>query len=256
APELSQAFAAVRKQPLLRGALEGMIGDCDLPFGDRASWLSMAIVGGFGTYDLVASGTWTRDEIEGCVAGDDGTVKRAGKDGALSLVRSPAGTTRVVGWLDEHTFVMSTRPGADQAFITARLGRPPRPTRVMELAGGIDRRASLWLVATRQSLARAVDSETMKQADITARISLGEVDEDGDGALAFQVATYFPDEDAAKAGEAELKGQLSELTEHPAFDLVMPEWTVLRHGTMVDLKGMVPDELVAKLQRDLVDLLP
>ncbi len=256
APELSEVFARVRVQPMLRGALDTMIGECELPFGDRASWLSLAVVGGLGTFDLVASGTWTREEIEGCVAGDDGTVKRAGNDGALSVVRSSAGTTRVVGWIDEHTFVISTRPGADQAFISARLGRPPRATRVLELAGGIDRRASLWLVATSESLGRAVESATMKRADITARLALGEVDEDGDGAVGFQVATYFPDEETARAGEAELKGHLSELTEHPAFDLVMPKWSVRRDGTMVNIHGMVPDELVTKLQRTVLDLLP
>jgi hypothetical protein len=256
-PELSQAFAGVRAQPLLRGALDSMIGECDLPFGDRAQWMSMAIVGGLGTYDLIASGEWTREEIEECMGGDDGSVKRGGEDGQLSLVRrAGSSTTRVIGWIDDDTFVVSTRPGADQGFIAARLGRPPKATRVMELADGIDRRATFWLVATRKSLERATTSETLRQADLTARLTLGETDENGDPAMGFQVATYFPTEALAADGLGELKGQLAELTEHPAFDLVMPKWSVLRNGTMVNVNGMVPNELLAKLQRTLVDLLP
>jgi hypothetical protein len=36
----------------------------------------------------------------------------------------------------------------------------------------------------------------------------------------------------------------------------MPKWTVRRDGTMVNIQGMVPDELLAKLQGTLGDLLP
>ena len=255
-PELAIAFATLRAQPMLRGAVEGMIGTCDLPFGDQAAWLSMSIVGALGAYDLIASGTWTRAEIEACVAGEGGKVVRAGDDDTLSLVTPSGGAVRVIGWIDEHTFVASTRSDADRKFIAARLARPPKSTRVLELADGIDRRASLWLVATSASLGRAVESPVLRRADLTARLSMGELDEDGEPAMGFQIATYFPDEVAARAGLDEITRSLSELTDHVAFDLVMPKWTVRRDGTMVQIHGMVPDGLTAKLQRTMVDLLP
>jgi hypothetical protein len=257
APELHDAFQGVRRQPMIVAALDSLIGECDLPFGDRVEWFSLGIVSGFGTYDLIASGAWTRDEIEQCAGGDDGKVTRGGKDGALSIVKRDGGTTtRVIGWLDARTFVVSNRSGIDESFIAARLARPPKPTRVMDLAEGIDRRSSLWLVATSKSLERTSVTGPMSKADLTARLSLGDLDEDGNPAMGFQVATYFPDEDSAKAGLTELQSQLSELIDHPAFDLVMPKWSVRRDGTMVNIHGMIPNELLAKLQKTMVDLLP
>jgi hypothetical protein len=256
-PELYDAFRGVRRQPMIVAALDALIGECDLPFGDRADWLSLGIVSGFGTYDLIASGAWTRDEIEACVGGDDAKITHGGKDGALSIVKRDDGeTTRVIGWLDARTFVVSNRSDVGESFIAARLARPPKPTRVMELAEGIDRRASMWIVATSKSLERTSVNGPMSKADLTARLSLGEVDEDGNAAMGFQVATYFPDEESAKAGLSELQSQLSEVMDHPGFDLVMPKWSVRRDGTMVNIHGMLPNDLLAKLQRTLVDLLP
>ncbi len=256
APELAQLFAGVRTQPMLRAMLDALLGSCELPFGDRAAWMSIAILSQAGTYDLIASGEWTRDEIDACVGGEGGAVQRAGAGGKLSVVTQAGGSVRVVGWIDERTFVVSTRADADQRFIAARLGRPPKPTRVLELADGIDRRATAWLVATRQSLQRATDSPTLRQADLTARLTLAEVDDDGKATVGFQVATYFTDETTARAGLTELESQLSELTDYPGFDLVMPKWSVRRDGTMVRVDGMVPADLVAKLQQTVVGLLP
>ncbi len=255
APELAKVFARVRAQPLLRATLTAMIGRCELPFGDRVDWLSLAVVGPFGAYDLIASGDWTRTEIEACVGEGAGTVEAAG-DGALSVVSLAGGRTRVIGWLDDRTFIVSTRADADVGFMGARLGKAPRATRVLELAHGIDRRATLWLVATRKGLEAAVESPVLRQADLTARVALAEADDDGAPMVGFQVATYFADEATAQAGQRELDGHLAELTAHPAFDLVMPAWTVRRDGTMVRLHGMVPTGLVAKLQRSIVELLP
>jgi hypothetical protein len=255
-PEVARLFAGMRKQSMVRGIIESLIGECDLPFGDRADWLTISLHEEFGVYDLVANGNWTREEIEECLRGTDGTVERRGNENKLSVIA--AGTRpRVVGWIDGRTFFTSNRATADAAFVTARLARAPaKPNRVLELAAGIDRRASLWMIGDARSLGRVDLQPELKGADMSARLALGERDEDGKAAASFEVAFYFPDEERAKTGETAVKTGLAGIVEHPLFDLAMPAWTIRRDGTMVRVHGMIPDDLLDRLQDVGVDYLP
>ena len=253
--ELARAVAGIGEQQIVAGLVDTLLGECDLAFGARADWVSLSLVGPPGVYDMVASGNWIREDIEGCVRGDTGTLARRGKDGALTVITdgAPVGD-RTLGWIDDSTFFVSNRAEADVPFVTARLTRRPQPAnRVHELAAGIDRRSSLWLVADRRSLARVMKDEALRGADLTARFALGEQDDKGEPGAGFQVAFYFADEDAARAGDAAVRAGLSELTESLAFELLMPEWPIRRDGTMVRVHGLIPDGALDKVQDKLVD---
>lgn len=255
-PELVKVYAALREQPMVPGIVEHLIGECDdLVFGDRADWISLGLVDDVVIFDMIASGDWTRDEIEACVVGETGKLARAGRDGALSVITggAPPGD-RVLGWLDDRTFFVSGRADADAAFVGKRLRRAElQSTRVHELAEGLDRRASIWLVAGRQSLDRVTMAPDMKGADLTARLALADVDPEGEVGAGFQLAFYYPDEPAARAGYDAMEGDVSEIMDHPLFEVAMPTWTFRRDGTMVRIHGLIPDSLLDKLQGVLVE---
>ncbi len=256
-PDLKKMFRSLRATPGVPGIVDHLLGECELGFGDRAEWISLGLVDDVVIFDLIARGDWTREEIEACVVGDTGKLVRRGKDGALSVITegAPPGS-RVLGWIDERTFYVSGRGNADAAFVSARLTRSPAATtRVHELAAGIDRRATLWMVASQESLGRVLTDPTLKGADLTARLVLDDTSAEGRKGAGFGFNFYFADEAAARAGHDAMRDEVSEILDYPGFGLVMPEWTFRRDGSTVLVQGMIPGDLLDKFQDVLVEYL-
>ena len=103
--------------------------------------------------DFVVHGRFSRAPVEKCLAfilAKDGQEDRAvSRRGAVTRLAG-ASHTLWIGWPDAHTFVISTRPGADQAWMKARLARrdPVRDkAEMVHLLDAIDPGAALWMVA-------------------------------------------------------------------------------------------------------------
>jgi predicted Ser/Thr protein kinase len=123
---------------------EANLGACQFDIRGHTDWV---IVGGPAddtAVDVIASGRWTRAEVEDClrvaVAAD--TAEASGD--RITILKGPRGD-RTVGWLDERTFLLSSRDGADAAWMTERLDDQTLPTgKLGPLLGEIDLGSELW----------------------------------------------------------------------------------------------------------------
>ncbi len=117
-------------------------------------WLSFGVGADPGgqNIDLIVAGRWTRDEIEPCVLKlldsplSHPTMRRAGRLTFLDY----AGKGFWLGWLDDHTMLFSTRAGADQAWVEARLdGKDSAEgaTPLVPLRKRTDESQTFWLTA-------------------------------------------------------------------------------------------------------------
>jgi hypothetical protein len=148
--------------------------------------------------DVVASGSWSRDRVEQCilrVAGGpdqlaidrDGAVTRIGAP--VTAADPPAGERRAtkltaripdrwLGWIDDHTFLMSTRPTADAAWIRARLaGDASAAVGTAGIApqlASVDRRSALWFAGDgEQILGEPLIDGAPRARALFGRIDLG-----------------------------------------------------------------------------------
>ncbi len=101
--------------------------------------------------DVIMAGRWNRDELEPCLTGLlTSTLSKASlrRDGRLSGVEH-AGKSFWLGWLDEHTFIASTRSEATRAWIEARLdGKDSADAATLAPARKrTDGAQTLWLIA-------------------------------------------------------------------------------------------------------------
>jgi hypothetical protein len=132
-------FADSQPGRLLRA--EANLGDCDLDVRERADWIIFGGPADETAVDLIVSGRWTRDEIEQCLKAAL-RANTATRDGRFTVFED---ADRTVGWLDERTLYLSSRPDADRAWMTARLDDTTPPTGALGSAlGELDASAAIW----------------------------------------------------------------------------------------------------------------
>ena len=250
-PELTRLLAGLGENDYAAAASLAM-GSCAIQLAARTTWVTFGAVEGTKGFDIVARGEWTRDEVERCLAGGVTSkvqVKRQavkGREGKPLSIVPRVGADTVVGWIDDHTLVASSRAAADLGLVTAMLDGRPRPgprSRGSELGLALDRRAAIWFVADHEALGDVVESSVLAAGDGSVRLAF-----DDQGDLGFQLAIDFPDRAQAEAGQAKLEAELSELTDSVGFSLAFPDFVIRRDGTTVRLHSVLPARLVAKLQ--------
>jgi len=117
-------------------------------------WISIGVGAGAGgkNLDVMIAGRWTRDELEPCVVGLlSSALARPTlvRDGRVTRLEH-AGKTTWLGWLDEHTFLFSTRAAASRPWIEARLDGLDSAEAGAALAAErrrVDGAQTLWLLA-------------------------------------------------------------------------------------------------------------
>jgi serine/threonine-protein kinase len=157
----SPAFARIIDAEKQRGALATLVAAtrlCELDAIDDVDWISVGLGGaGRDQADLILSGNFTREQIEGCL-GKTGASLGSGfktrRRGSITEITDGPAPWRIL-WLDDRTLMLSTRAAADAAWFAAReKGEDPvtgEPTMAAGLAA-VDREATLWLVGQPDSL--------------------------------------------------------------------------------------------------------
>ena len=255
--ELAPVLTRAHESTLLDQLTSLFVGQCPIDLAGRGDWVSLAVVNTEGesaaAYDLIASGAWTRAELERCLmTGRSGEVTRKGAPGVdgepLSVIPTGTKDTDVIAWLDDHTFFATTR-APDPAFLAARLRGTGKPGPLQQIGSRFDRRATGWAVSRREALETAVEDPALR-ADFTARL---ELDDDG---VEVAGVFYLPDARRADAAERALRTQLDALFDTPLLKLALPDVAIERDGTAVRARGRLPLDLVAKLKDVLVEAMP
>ena len=262
-PVLGPAVTAGARSLVMSSMAAMLIGRCDFDLAGRARWLSLGIDAG-GDFDLIARGDWTRDDIEQCLmTGRQGAPRRiAGPAGHADLGDAPItlvprgddadGDQQAIGWLDDHTFISTTRDDADADWIAARLiGAPPaRPSAVTAAVAALDRRATLWLASDRAGFDDVIEASELRGAELTARIALAT-----DGARFAFVLTYV-DVAAATTAHTYVDRQLAALGSGGMLAVVLPGLVVERKAAAVRVAGTVPATMLPSLRDQVIKAMP
>jgi hypothetical protein len=184
---------------------EANLAACSFDIRGRADWVLVGGPADDAAIDVVASGRWTRDEVDEClriaVAAD--TRERSGD--RITLLRGPHGD-RTVGWLDERTFLLSSRKDADATWMTARLDDTTLPTgKLGPMLGELDLKAELWFAGDQAGGKRIAIAEdgTMSGLWGSLRSSRDEVTMD--------VFLRYPDAKTAAVERADLEKSVGSL---------------------------------------------
>jgi hypothetical protein len=204
-------------------------------------------------YDLIASGTWTRADLEACfMTGRNGKASRRAVPGRagepITVVPTGDDSADLFLWFDDHTFYATTRP-ADAKFLAERLRPRAKPSVLDQIGTRIDRHATGWIAARREAMDGAVENADLR-ADFTARL---ELDVEG---LAVAAAFYQPDDAAAERTQRAMAAQLATITDQPLMKLAFPELATERDGTTVRVRGRLPAGLLDKLKEQLLAAMP
>ncbi|HVV85052.1 MAG TPA: hypothetical protein VHE35_18435, partial [Kofleriaceae bacterium] len=249
---------------LIMGTVSSMlVGRCDFDLAGRARWLILGVDSG-SDFDLIARGDWTRDDIERCLMqGREGEAKRIAASGAsadlgdepltqIPLDGADSHRFQTVGWLDDHTFVTSTRAGADADYITERLvgAREAQPSALTAALTGLDRRSTMWLASTREGFDDVVEQPALRGAAMTAHFSL--TDQGGE----FGVVLAYDDVAAANGAHDYLDRQLAAMADGGLLGAALPGLAIERKGTSVQIGASVPRAFLAPLRDQLVKAMP
>ncbi|MCE9571880.1 MAG: serine/threonine protein kinase [Deltaproteobacteria bacterium] len=172
-PDTAPMIAAATRDPRFTALLH--VDGCELDFGTAVDWL--AIGTSARSADLVVSGRWSRDQIEACLGGARGSaIERSRGAGGVQLTRLHGALgDRWLAWLDDRTFMTSTRDNADGAWLAARVAATAGPGgRVGELAKEVDRDATLWMAVDRETLEDTELAKTVPMGDAFGHAVLGE----------------------------------------------------------------------------------
>ncbi len=186
---------------LLR-AQAGLDG-CSLDIRGRATWV---ILGGppvEGDLDLIVSGRWTRAELDACLrdAYGGGTLESGDK---VSIIRGKKGE-RVIGWIDDHTAMLSSRDAADAAWMAARIDDVTAPDGELGVyLAETNLGGALWMAGAAAGQRLGLS----ENADMTAM--WGAVTPDPD-AVTLEAWVRYKTKDAAATAEAEMEAEASQL---------------------------------------------
>ncbi len=235
-----------------------LVGHCDLDLAGRARWLVLG-VGADGDFDLIAKGAWTREDIERCLMsgrkGESRRVAAGGTDDAITLVPldGPDGHRwQPIGWLDDETFITTTRTGADADFIAARLAAAPlaHPSALTRAVDHLDRQATVWVATNRAGFDGAIENPALRGAELTARMAL--TDDNAD----FAVALTYADLTRATAAHDFVDRQLAALAGGGMLSIALPGLAVTRTGPVVHVVGEIPPALLGSLRDQLLKSMP
>jgi hypothetical protein len=111
--------------------LEADLGTCELDFRARADWFVAAGPADESALDAIASGRWTKEEIERCLEG------------------------QTLTWLDDRTFLMTSRK-VDGAWLEARKADAAGlPSHLRPALEEIDVEGMIWFAGDEQGTKRA-----------------------------------------------------------------------------------------------------
>ena len=195
-------FADSSPGKLLRA--EANLGSCELDVRDRADWIVFAGPADESAVDLIVGGRWSREQFERCLE----TALRATtvtRDGRFTSFTGGA-VDRVAGWLDDHSVFISSRPGADQAWLAARLDDTTPPGGVLGAAlAEIDPTAAIWF---------AGDEAGKRGASLTGDTEMegmwGHLDADG-SRVVLDLKVRYPNAKLADQARADLNAQVGDL---------------------------------------------
>ena len=167
----------------------------------------------------------------------------------LDPAQAARGLPVLVGWLDDHTFIVnSDLVGVDE--IAPRLAvRAGKPSPLDEIGSRIDRATSAWIIGTAAAVKNAVDTPALA-TDFTMRLEL-----DAQG-LTGALALYTPDRKRADAAAVAAQALLDQLKENRLLAIAIPALALERDGTTVRLRGQLPADLLSKFGKELASALP
>jgi serine/threonine protein kinase len=208
---------------------------CNIDLDDDIHWISLGLAErGVDDFDLAMAGDWSRDDIEGCfqkvsaIAGG-GAITRHDR---LTHIAEKNGDTWL-GWIDERTFLFSTRQDADRAWMSARLeGRDSvLDGAIGTLLGDLDRSATVWFAG---DPGEALDDQLDGSA-ARPRAVFGDVAVARDMRLAFGLR--YASEAEATTALASVQAQVDELAGDPAARALIGDIEVGRDGNDVRLRA-------------------
>jgi predicted Ser/Thr protein kinase len=224
-------------------AQAGLVG-CDLDVRGLADWVVFAGPAEDLAVDLVAAGRWHRDEVEACLraALGAGEVRR---DGRLTVFALEDGV-RTAGWLDERTLLLSSRPGADAAWMTTRLDDLTAPAGALAPAlAEIDLGAAIWIAGDDSGLDRAELGADSELAGLWGALLVSP------SRVRLDVRLRYPDAAKAAAAETEMQAQLGGL----GLDATLGHIKIARDPARADVlhldvafARMIAELLVGQLQ--------
>lgn len=231
---LAPLLGALTTQPDL-AMVGAFAAECDIDPGEDISWISLGLAAqGSDEFDLAMAGNWTRDDIERCfqrisdMAGG-GTVSRQDQ---LTRVTDPTGDSWLA-WIDERTFLFSTREQADEAWMTARLeGRdsvvdgPLGP-----LVADLDQGATVWFAGDPGgSLDGQLDPGAAKPQAIFGDVRVAED-------LRLVIGLRYASEAEAARALTSLQKQVDELAGDPQTRAFIGDIEVDHEGADVRLRA-------------------
>lgn len=126
---------------------------CQIDLLERVEWLSIGLVGTPKNMlvDFMLRGSWTRDEVERCVASLGKTAGKPWKVEPRGMVTRVelGGSSFWIGWPDPKTLLLSNRDAADQQWMQQRLAgkRPAREALALrQLYDLVEPGATAWAV--------------------------------------------------------------------------------------------------------------
>jgi hypothetical protein len=209
---LVELFAKSTPGIVLRAGAD--LDKCNFDIRGSADWVILGGPENDTAIDLIASGRWSRLQIEDCLktAFVADTVEAFGD--RVTLLRGPRGE-RAIGWLDEHTFILSSRAEADGPWMITRLEDDTPPAgKLGPLISQLDMDAVGWFAGDEAGGKRIAIAE---QGDMTGlwgslRATVADV--------TLDVHLRYPDEAIATAQKAELETSVGAMGLDPSMGKV------------------------------------
>ena len=166
---------------------------CKVDFARVTDWGAVGVGAAQKQLDAIVSGRWQRDAIEACLGGaSHADIQHLSQDGVPLTRLHGLDGDRWLGWLDDRTFYLTTRPGVDAAWMAARVHATDGPEGVVrQLAPDLDRDATAWAIADAAAVA-GNDTLTIPPGHVIARGVL-------DSGLHADVRIRYADAATAKA---------------------------------------------------------
>ncbi len=195
---IDAAIASPSAQVLI---LQADLGACSLDLRGKLDWLVMGGPAEDSAVDLIASGQWTRAELEDCLrVAVDGTGVTT--DGAISRIEGPK--PRSIGWLDERTFYVSSRQDAGAEWLAARIADRGAPGGALgTLLPDVDLQSTLWLAGDERGRKVGLGTDEMTGLWGSART--------GSSSIAASIRIRYRTAKLAEAAHKELSAQAADL---------------------------------------------
>jgi hypothetical protein len=218
---LADYFNSFKSDPRW-AAMDVVRESCGFDLMDDIDW---GVLGSPGDedFELVLAGNWTRKAVEDCllrwaVAGE---VKR---EAEVTRLQGTQKGDLVMVWLDDRTFLLSTRQGASKRWLVDRAagkGKSVRKGKLGRVAQKVDTSASVWVLALGETLASSEDAQEWLPPDAGVDTFAFEISlTDG---LSAKGVLSMASVAAARKLESSLQGKIDKLHEEPFAKLLLDE---------------------------------